>query len=157
MQDYVEFIVGQLWSVPQSVANINTKLENVIQMSREIVITDKAPKAIGPFSQAIKANGFVFCSGQISSDPESGELVLGPIAEQTKQIFRNISEVLVAGGSALNKVVKVSVFLKDMDKFKEMNSEYSKWFSVNPPARTTVQVARLPLDVDIEIDVIALQ
>jgi len=126
-------------------------------MSREIVATDKAPKAIGPFSQAIKANGFVFCSGQISSDPESGGLVLGSVTKQTKRIFMNVSEVLMAAGSTLEKVVKVSVFLKDMNDFVEMNTEYRKWFPVNPPARTTIQVARLPLDVDIEIEVIGLQ
>ncbi|MHA1959436.1 MAG: RidA family protein [Candidatus Thorarchaeota archaeon] len=126
-------------------------------MTREIVVTDKAPKAIGPFSQAIKANGLVFCSGQISSDPESGGLVLGSIADQTKQIFMNISELLKAAGSTLEKVVKVSVFLKDMKDFGQMNSEYRNWFPMNPPARTTVQVAKLPLDVDIEIEVIALQ
>jgi 2-iminobutanoate/2-iminopropanoate deaminase len=126
-------------------------------MSRDIVVTDKAPKAIGPFSQAIKANGFVFCSGQISSDPESGGLVLGSIADQTKQIFMNISEVLKAAGSALEKVVKVSVFLKDMKDFSQMNNEYRNWFPRNPPARTTVQAAKLPLDVGIEIEVIALQ
>ena len=126
-------------------------------MSREVVVTDKAPKAIGPFSQAIKANGLVFCSGQISSDPKSGGLVLGSINDQTKRIFMNISEVLEAAGSSLEKVVKVSVFLKDMKDFGEMNDEYSKWFPKNPPARTTVQVARLPLDVGIEIEVIALQ
>ncbi len=126
-------------------------------MFREVITTDKAPKAIGPFSQGINANGFVFCSGQISSDPESGDLVLGSIEEQTERIFMNISEVLIAGGSALEKVVKVTVFLKDMNDFNEMNTEYKKWFPVNPPARTTVQVANLPLNVDIEIDVIALQ
>ena len=126
-------------------------------MTHEVVVTDKAPKAIGPFSQAIKANGLVFCSGQISSDPKSGSLVLGSVTDQTKRIFTNISEVLEAAGSSLEKVVKVSVFLKDMKDFSEMNDEYSKWFPKNPPARTTVQVARLPLDVGIEIEVIALQ
>ena len=126
-------------------------------MTHEVVVTDKAPKAIGPFSQAIKANGLVFCSGQISSDPESGGLVKGSIADQTKRIFANISEVLEAAGSSLEKVVKVSVFLKNMKDFGEMNDEYSKWFPKNPPARTTVQVARLPLDVGVEIEVIALQ
>ncbi|MHA1907652.1 MAG: RidA family protein [Candidatus Thorarchaeota archaeon] len=126
-------------------------------MYREIVTTDKAPKAIGPFSQAIRANGFVFCSGQISSDPKSGGLVVGSLTEQTKRIFMNVTEVLLAAGSSLEKVVKVSVFLKDMNDFGEMNTEYGRWFPVNPPARTTVQVARLPLDVDIEIEVIAVQ
>jgi 2-iminobutanoate/2-iminopropanoate deaminase len=103
-------------------------------MTYEIVVTDKAPK-----------------------DPKSGSLVLGSITDQTKRIFTNISEVLEAADSSLEKVVKVSVFLKDMKDFGEMNDEYSKWFSKNPPARTTVQVAGLPLDVGIEIEVIALQ
>lgn len=125
-------------------------------MSREIVVTDKAPKAIGPFSQAIKANGFVFCSGQIPSDPETGGLVLGSITEQTKRIFMNISEVLIAAGSALEQVVKITVFLKDINNFDELNIEYRKWFPVNPPARTTLQVGRLPLDADIEIEAIAI-
>ncbi|MHA1904601.1 MAG: RidA family protein [Candidatus Thorarchaeota archaeon] len=126
-------------------------------MTYEVVVTDKAPKAIGPFSQAIRANGLVFCSGQISSDPKSGGLVLGSITDQTKRIFTNVFEVLEAAGSSLEKVVKVSVFLKDMNDFGEMNDEYGKWFPKNPPARTTVQVAKLPLDVGIEIEVIALQ
>jgi 2-iminobutanoate/2-iminopropanoate deaminase len=99
----------------------------------------------------------VFCSGQISSDPKSGGLVLGSITDQTKRIFTNVFEVLEAAGSSLEKVVKVSVFLKDMNDFGEMNDEYGKWFPKNPPARTTVQVAKLPLDVGIEIEVIALQ
>lgn len=125
-------------------------------MPRKIVVTDKAPKAIGPFSQAIKANGFVFCSGQIPSDPETSGLVLGSIREQTKRIFKNISEVLIAAGSALEQVVKVTVFLKDMNNFNEMNAEYQRWFPVNPPARTTVQIAGLPLDAAIEIEAIAI-
>jgi 2-iminobutanoate/2-iminopropanoate deaminase len=126
-------------------------------MSREVVSSNKAPKAIGPYSQAIKANGFVFCSGQIPYDRERDEMVAGSITDQTKQALKNIKAVLEAAGSSMDKVVKVSVFLKDMDDFSEMNAEYAKWFGENPPARAAVQVARLPKDVDIEIEAIAIQ
>ncbi|MHA2002888.1 MAG: RidA family protein [Candidatus Thorarchaeota archaeon] len=125
-------------------------------MSREVVSSDKAPKAIGPYSQGIKANGFVFCSGQIPYDREKDEMVSGSITDQTKQSLKNITAVLEAAGSSMDKVVKVSVFLKDMDDFSEMNAEYAKWFSDSPPARAAVQVARLPKDVDIEIEAIAV-
>ena len=125
-------------------------------MSREVVSSEKAPKAIGPYSQGIKANGFVFCSGQIPYDRENNEMVSGSITDQTKQSLKNIKAVLEAAGSSMDKVVKVSVFLKDMDDFSEMNSEYAKWFGDSPPARAAVQVARLPKDVDIEIEAIAV-
>ncbi|MFQ5832813.1 MAG: RidA family protein [Candidatus Thorarchaeota archaeon] len=125
-------------------------------MSREIVSTDKAPQAIGPYSQGIKAGGLVFCSGQIPSNPDTGELVLGSITEQTHQVLSNLKSVLKAAGTSLGQVVKVTVFLKDMDEFGEMNSEYAKWFPEEPPARAAVQVARLPKDVGIEIEAIAL-
>jgi 2-iminobutanoate/2-iminopropanoate deaminase len=125
-------------------------------MSREVVSSDKAPKAIGPYSQGIIANGFVFCSGQIPFDREKDEMVSGSITDQTKQSLKNIKAVLEAAGSSMDKVVKVSVFLKDMDDFSEMNTEYAKWFSDKPPARAAVQVARLPKDVDIEIEAIAV-
>ncbi|UCH05326.1 MAG: RidA family protein [Candidatus Thorarchaeota archaeon] len=125
-------------------------------MSREVVASEKAPKAIGPYSQAIKAGGFVFCSGQIPFNPDTGELVLGSIADQTRQVLTNIKSVLEVAGTTMEKVVKATVFLKDMDDFGEMNSEYSRWFSEEPPARAAVQVARLPKDVGIEIEVIAL-
>ncbi len=124
-------------------------------MTREVIATDKAPKAIGPYSQGIKANGFVFCSGQIPANPTTGELVSGSITEQTKQALSNVKGVIEAAGSSMEKVVKVTVFLKDMNDFAEMNAEYSKWFTKNPPARAAVEVARLPKDVGIEIEAIA--
>ena len=126
-------------------------------MSRDIISTDKAPEAIGPYSQGIKANGFVFCSGQIPANPQTGELVTGSITEQTKQVLSNVKAVIEAAGSSMDKVVKVTVFLKNMDDFSEMNAEYGKWFPENPPARAAVEVARLPKDVGIEIQAIAIQ
>ena len=125
-------------------------------MSREVVSTDKAPKAMGPYSQAVKANGFLFLSGQIPFNPETGELVLGSITDQTRQALSNLKAVIEAAGSSMKKVVKVSVFLLNMDDFGEMNDEYSKWFTSEPPARAAVQVARLPRDVGIEIEAIAI-
>ncbi len=119
------------------------------------VTTTNAPKAIGPYSQGIKANGFVFCSGQIPANPETGELVTGSITEQTKQSLSNVKGVIEAAGSTMDKVVKVTVFLKDMNDFAEMNAEYAKWFSDPAPARAAVQVARLPKDVGIEIEAMA--
>ena len=124
-------------------------------MSPKQVSTKNAPKAIGPYSQGIKANGFVFCSGQIPANPETGELVKGSITEQTKQSLSNVKGVIEAAGSSMNKIVKVTVFLKDMNDFAEMNEEYAKWFSDPPPARAAVQVARLPKDVGVEIEAIA--
>jgi 2-iminobutanoate/2-iminopropanoate deaminase len=124
-------------------------------MSCEVINTDKAPKAIGPYSQGIKANGFVFCSGQIPADPKTGELVTGSITEQTRQALSNLKAVIEKAGSGMDKVVKVTVFLRDMNDFSEMNTEYAMWFSDGPPARAAVQVARLPKDVGIEIEAIA--
>ena len=123
---------------------------------KDIVQTDAAPKAIGPYSQAIKAGGFLFVSGQIPIDPASGQFVPGGIAEQTEQVMQNLSAVLQAAGSGLDRVVKATVFLADMDEFVAMNQVYGKFFSSNPPARATVEVARLPRDARVEIDVIAL-
>ncbi|MHA1903982.1 MAG: RidA family protein [Candidatus Thorarchaeota archaeon] len=125
-------------------------------MSREVVSTDKAPKAIGPYSQAVKANGFLFCSGQIPMIPETGELVDGSITDQTRQVLSNLKAVIEAAGSSMEKVVKVSVFLRSMDDFSEMNEEYSKWFTSDHPARAGFQVARLPRDAGIEIEAIAI-
>ena len=125
-------------------------------MKLEQVSTDNAPKAIGPYSQGIKANGFVFCSGQIPVDPATGDLVTGSITEQTKQSLSNVKGVIEAAGSSMDRVVKCTVFLKNMDDFSEMNSEYAKWFSDPSPARAAVEVARLPKDVNIEIEAIAL-
>ena len=123
---------------------------------KDIVHTDSAPQAIGPYSQAIKAGGFLFVSGQIPIDPQSGQFVAGGIAEQTEQVLRNLSAVLEAAGSGLDRVVKATVFLADMNEFAEMNQVYGRYFNSNPPARATVEVARLPRDARVEIDVISL-
>jgi 2-iminobutanoate/2-iminopropanoate deaminase len=124
---------------------------------REIVSTKDAPQAIGPYSQAIKANGFIFTSGQIAIDPATQQVVAGDVAAQTERVLRNLSEILEAAGSGLGKVVKSTVFLKSMDDFAAMNAVYAKYFSSTPPSRSTVEVARLPRDVLVEIDVIALE
>ena len=121
----------------------------------EAVSTDKAPGAIGPYSQAIKANGMVFCSGQIPIDPSTGNFVSDDIAEQTVQVFKNLQAVLEAAGSGFDKVVKTTVFLADMNDFAAVNAIYAQYFSEPYPARATVQVARLPKDARVEIDVIA--
>lgn len=123
---------------------------------REIVSTKDAPQAIGPYSQAIKANGFVFTSGQIAIDPATQQVVAGDVAAQTERVLQNLSEILEAAGSGLGKVVRCTVFLKNMDDFAAMNAVYAKYFSSAPPSRSTVEVARLPRDVLVEIDVIAL-
>jgi 2-iminobutanoate/2-iminopropanoate deaminase len=124
--------------------------------TRDVVSTDKAPKAIGPYSQAIKANGFVFISGQIPIDPATGNLIEGDIAKQTEQVLKNLAAILQAAGSSVEKVVKTTVFLKNMGDFAAMNETYAKVFKGAPPARSTVEAARLPKDVQVEIDVIAL-
>jgi 2-iminobutanoate/2-iminopropanoate deaminase len=123
---------------------------------REVVSTKDAPQAIGPYSQATKANGFVFTSGQIAIDPSTQQVITGDIAAQTERVLRNLSEILEAAGSGLGKVVRATVFLKDMDDFAAMNAVYGKYFGSSAPARSTVEVARLPKDVLVEIDVIAL-
>ena len=123
---------------------------------REVVSTKDAPQAIGPYSQAIKANGFVFTSGQIAIDPATQRVVAGDVAAQTDRVLRNLSEILEAAGSGLGKVVRSTVFLKSMDDFAAMNKVYGQYFSSDAPARSTVEVARLPKDVLVEIDVIAL-
>ncbi len=123
---------------------------------REAVATRNAPQAIGPYSQAIKAGGMVFVSGQIPIDPENGSLVGSGIAEQTERVLRNLAAILAAAGSGMGKVVKTTVFLKNMADFASMNEVYAKAFPAPPPARATVEVARLPKDVLVEIDVIAL-
>jgi 2-iminobutanoate/2-iminopropanoate deaminase len=123
---------------------------------REIVSTDHGPKAIGPYSQGVKANGFVFISGQIALNPATGQLVEGGIAQQTERVLENLRGIVEASGSSMHKAVKVSVFLKDMNDFAAMNEVYARFFPSAPPARSTVEVARLPKDVRIEIDLIAL-
>ena len=122
----------------------------------EVVSTENAPGAIGPYSQAIKANGMVFCSGQIPIDPATGNFISDDIGEQTDQVFKNLSQVLTAAGSGLNRVVKTTVFLADMNDFAAMNEVYARYFSENKPARATVQAARLPRDARVEIECIAI-
>jgi 2-iminobutanoate/2-iminopropanoate deaminase len=123
---------------------------------REVISTHDGPKAIGPYSQAIKANGFVFVSGQVAIDPVTNTLVSGDIAFQTDRVLKNVSGILQAAGTSLDKVVRSTVFLKNMNDFGAMNEVYGKFFTAAPPARSTVEVARLPKDVLVEIDVIAL-
>lgn len=123
---------------------------------KEIISTDRGPKAIGPYSQAIRANGFIFISGQVPFDPATGQLIEGDIAQQTARVLDNLKAIVEAAGSSLDHAVKTSVFLKDMGEFAAMNEVYSRYFSKNPPARSTVEVARLPRDVRVEIDLIAL-
>ena len=120
-----------------------------------IVSTDRAPRAIGPYSQAVISNGFVFVSGQVPIDPATGQIVAGGIAEQTARVFENIRNVLEAAGSSLEQAVKTTVYLKDMGEFAQMNEAYGRYFPANPPARATIEAARLPRDVRIEIDCIA--
>lgn len=122
---------------------------------KEIITAAKAPKAAGPYSTAVRQNGFVFLSGQIPLDPASGQLVTGSIEEQTTRVIENLRAVLEAAGLTLDDVVKTTVFLKNMGDFSRMNQEYGKHFGANPPARSTVEVARLPRDVQIEIEAIA--
>lgn len=123
---------------------------------KTIVQTDKAPAAIGPYSQAVKAGGFVFLSGQVALDPASGQVVEGDVRAQTERVLKNLQAVLAAAGSSLAAVVKTTVFLADMNDFAAMNEVYGRFFSSDPPARATVQAARLPKDVQVEIDLIAL-
>jgi 2-iminobutanoate/2-iminopropanoate deaminase len=122
----------------------------------ESIQTDRAPQAIGPYSQAIKANGFIFASGQIPLDPSTMRIVEGGVEEQTGQVLDNLKAVLEAAGSSLDRVVKTTVYLADMNEFAAMNEIYAKYFGATKPARATVQVARLPRDVRVEIDVVAL-
>jgi 2-iminobutanoate/2-iminopropanoate deaminase len=123
---------------------------------REVISTHDAPQAIGPYSQAIKANGFVFASGQIAIDPATQQVIVGDVAAQTDRVLKNVSSILKAAGSGLEKVVRSTVFLKNMSDFAAMNEVYGRYFTAAPPARSTVEAARLPKDVLVEIDVIAL-
>ena len=120
------------------------------------VQTDEAPAAIGPYSQAVVANGFVFCSGQIAMDPASGALTGGDAAAQTRQVLSNLKAVLEAAGSSLGHVVKCTVFLRSMEDFAAVNAVYSEAFGQSRPARAAVEVSRLPKDVDVEIEAVAL-
>jgi 2-iminobutanoate/2-iminopropanoate deaminase len=123
---------------------------------RDIISTSDAPKAIGPYSQGIRANGFVFVSGQVAIDPSTQQVVAGDVAAQTERVIENVSAILKAAESSLEKVVRSTVFLKNMNDFAAMNEVYGKFFNSTPPARSTVEVSRLPKDVLVEIDVIAL-
>jgi 2-iminobutanoate/2-iminopropanoate deaminase len=123
---------------------------------REIIATEKGPKAIGPYSQAVKANGFIFTAGQVAFDPATMQLVEGDVAQQTARVFENLKAIVEAAGSSLEKTVKATVFLKDMNDFAAMNEIYARYFPKNPPARSTVEAARLPRDVKVEIDLIVL-
>jgi len=122
---------------------------------REVIATKEAPQAIGPYSQAIKANGLVFVSGQVAIDPATQQVISGDVAAQTERVLKNLSAVLKAAGSGLEKVVRSTVFLKNMGDFAAVNEVYAKYFNAAPPARSTVEAARLPKDVLVEIDVIA--
>jgi len=124
---------------------------------RLVISTDNAPKAIGPYSQAIRANGLIFVSGQTPIDPATQQLINGSIGEQTERVLRNIEAILTQAGSSMEKVVRCGVFLKDMNDFTAMNEVYAKFFKSEPPARTTIQAAKLPKDCMVEIDVIALE
>jgi 2-iminobutanoate/2-iminopropanoate deaminase len=123
---------------------------------REVIATNDGPKAIGPYSQAIRANGFVFVSGQVAIDPANQQVIDGDVAAQTERVLKNLAGILQAAGSRLANVVRTTVFLKNMGDFAAMNEVYGKYFTSAQPARSTVEVARLPKDVLVEIDVIAL-
>jgi 2-iminobutanoate/2-iminopropanoate deaminase len=123
---------------------------------KQIIATDRAPKAIGPYSQAVRAGNLVFASGQIPIDPATGEFVPGGIAEQTEQVLRNLTAVFEAAGLGLSQVIKTTVFLADMNDFTDMNEVYGRFFAEQPPARATVQAARLPRDARVEIEAIAV-
>jgi 2-iminobutanoate/2-iminopropanoate deaminase len=122
---------------------------------KEIVTTDRGPKPIGPYSQAVKSNGFLYLSGQVALDPKTNEMLAGDIRQQTERVLENIQGILEAAGSNLHHVVKTTVFLKDMNEFPAMNEVYGRYFTAAPPARSTVQVTRLPKDALVEIEVIA--
>jgi 2-iminobutanoate/2-iminopropanoate deaminase len=122
---------------------------------KDIVLTDRGPKPIGPYSQAVKSNGFVFVSGQVALDPKTNEFVGSDVRQQTERVLENLKAILEASGVALNHVVKTTVFLKDMSDFTAMNEVYARYFIAAPPARSTVQAARLPKDALVEIDLIA--
>ena len=123
---------------------------------QEIIMTQSAPTPIGPYSQAVRANGFIFVSGQIPIDPVSGQIVGGDVSIQTRQVLKNLLAILEAAGSGVNKVVKTSIFLTNLDDFAKVNLVYEEYFGEVRPARATVQVARLPREVLVEIEAVAL-
>ncbi|MBI5280786.1 MAG: RidA family protein [Candidatus Solibacter usitatus] len=122
---------------------------------KEIISTERAPQAIGPYSQAVRSNGLLFCSGQIPLDPATGQLVEGGIEEQTVRVLENLKAVLEAGGASLETVLKTTIFVKDMGDFAKVNEVYGRYFPADPPARATVEAARLPRDVKVEIEALA--
>lgn len=123
---------------------------------REVISTDRGPRAIGPYSQAVKANGFIFVSGQIPLDPRTQQMVEGDVARQTERVLENLKGILEGAGSSLDRVVKTTVYLKDLADFAAMNEIYARYFSASPPARATVEVARLPKEARVEIELIAV-
>lgn len=123
---------------------------------KEVILTDRGPKPIGPYSQAVRANGFLYLSGQVALDPKTGEMTGADIRQQTERTLENVKGILEAAGSNLHHIVKTTVFLKDMNDFAAMNELYAKYFASAPPARSTVQVSRLPKDALVEIEVIAV-
>jgi len=125
-------------------------------VKKKVIQTEKAPKAIGPYSQAIQAGNFLFLSGQIPLDPKTGELVKGDIRKQTQQVLENIKGILESQGLGMENVVKVTIFLKDIANFNQVNEVYATYFPSSPPARSTVEVAKLPRDADIEIEALAI-
>ena len=127
-----------------------------VGLERQIVVTDRAPAAVGPYSQAVRVDNSIFTAGQIALDPATSKLIEGDITAQTRQVLQNISAVLEAAGSSLAQVIKTTVYLTDMDDFAAMNQVYAEFFPADPPARTTVQVARLPLGALVEIEAIAV-
>jgi 2-iminobutanoate/2-iminopropanoate deaminase len=140
---------------------VASRFDDEVSLSRrenvkEVIATDRGPKAIGPYSQAIRANGLLFVSGQIALDPSTQQLVDGDIQAQTERVLENLKGIVEAAGSALDRVVRTTVFLADMSEFAAMNEIYGRYFPGQPPARSTVQAARLPRDVRVEIDLIAL-
>jgi len=123
---------------------------------REVISTDKAPRAIGPYSQAIRVNGLIFTAGQIALDPATGQLAEGDISRQTARVLENLKGIVEAAGSSLERTIKATVYLKDMSDFAAMNEVYKRYFPNDPPARSTVEASRLPRDVRVEIDLIVL-
>jgi 2-iminobutanoate/2-iminopropanoate deaminase len=161
---FLDFFMARYFSgwchcvIPRNKSASNDILEVVEdgRMMREAVATKDAPQAIGPYSQAIKAGGFVFVSGQVAFDPPTGKLLPGDVSAQTERVLKNVEAILTAAGTRLESVVRCTVFLKDMNDFAAMNGVYGRFWKSAPPSRTTVEVARLPKDALIEIDVIAL-
>ena len=145
-------VLGALGALPLSRPAVRRRRSERVKKE---VKTDKAPQAIGPYSQGIIANGFLFCSGQIPIVPETGALLTGPIEEQTRQVLKNLAAILAAAGRTFDDVVKCSVFLQNMDDFAAMNKVYGEFFKTPYPSRAAVQVARLPKDVKVEIEAIA--